>query len=543
MLRSTIVIFFVVFLNLGAWGQNYFWVSFTDKNNSEYSLSNPQDYLSDRAIQRRLSQNIAIDSFDLPVNSNYIDSVLTLDVSLVHSSKWLNGITVAGVYESLDFIKSWSFIREVQLTKPGILTKSGASKFSEEDFTEMDPMDSSLYGESVHQIEMLNGLFLHDKNFRGEGMQIAVLDGGFEKADELPAFDSLWAEGRILGTRDFVNPESDFWATHYHGMSVLSTMGGNVPGQLIGTAPDASYWLLRSEDVNSEYIIEEDNWAAAAEFADSVGADVINSSLGYYTFDDTITDHTYADMDGKTTRVTKAANIAASRGMLVFASAGNERNKTWQRIIAPSDGENVIGVGAVDINLNPASFTSAGPAAGGAVKPNVSAMGVSTVIQISNGNISVGSGTSFSSPVMAGMAASLWQMFPEKPAVAIKEAIEMSASQYNSPDSLVGYGIPDMRVAAELLGYQEVDEIETNSSWKVFPNPVKDQLVIWSTDNSAESVQVEWFSLQGNLLKSWVKSGTKRLFINDLPPAATGIYILRIKSGSHSESFKINKLD
>lgn len=543
MLRSTIVIFFFVFLNLGTWGQNYFWVSFTDKNNSEYLLSNPQDYLSDRAIQRRLSQNIAIDSLDLPVNSNYIDSVLTLDVSLVHSSKWLNGITVAGAYENLDFIKSWSFIREVQLTKPGILTKSGASKFSEEDFTEMDPMDSSLYGESVHQIEMLNGLFLHDKNFRGEGMQIAVLDGGFEKADELPAFDSLWAEGRILGTRDFVNPESDFWATHYHGMSVLSTMGGNVPGQLIGTAPDASYWLLRSEDVNSEYIIEEDNWAAAAEFADSVGADVINSSLGYYTFDDTLTYHTYAEMDGKTTRVTKAANIAASRGMLVFASAGNERNKTWQRIIAPSDGENVIGVGAVDINLNPASFTSAGPAAGGAVKPNVSAMGVSTVIQISNGNISVGSGTSFSSPVMAGMAASLWQMFPEKPAVAIKEAIEMSASRYNSPDSLVGYGIPDMRVAAELLGYQEVDEIERNSSWKVFPNPVKDQLVIWSTDNSAEPVQIEWFSLQGNLLKSWVKSGTKRLFINDLPPAATGIYILRIKSGSHSESFKINKLD
>ena len=537
MIRNIILIFFTILIGIPANAQNYFWVAFTNKNDTPYLLSNPQEYLSDRAIQRRMNQNIVIDSLDLPVNSWYIDSVLTLDVSLVHASKWMNGITIATSYETLDFIKDWSFIKEVQLSKPGIKTKSLQNKFAEE--TQL--IDTSYYGGSVHQVGMLNGQFLHEKGFRGEGMQIAVIDAGFYKANEFPALDSLWAGGQILGTRDFVNPGSDIWTTGSHGMSVLSCMGGNVPGQLIGTAPDASYWLLRSEDAESEYIIEEDNWAVAAEFADSVGVDVINSSLGYFTFDDSATNHSYADMDGKTTRVTQAANIAASRGILVFTSAGNERDKDWQRIIAPSDGEKVIGVGAVDENLAPAFFTSAGPAASGAVKPNVAAMGYRTIAQVSTGVIGMINGTSFSSPVMAGMGASLWQMFPEKTAPEIKEAIEMSASRYNSPDSLVGYGIPNMKVAAELLGYQSAENINSVFDWKVYPNPVKDQLVIWATTDISGEVQIGLYSMQGNLLKSWTKTGEKQIHINDLPAMATGMYVLRIQTGSGSESFKINK--
>ncbi|HPF50562.1 MAG TPA: S8 family serine peptidase [Draconibacterium sp.] len=540
MKRSTLTLFFVFFLMLSTTAQNYFRIAFTDKNNSPFTLDHPEDYLSERAIQRRVNQNIEIDSLDLPVNQNYIDSVLTLDVSFVHASKWLNEITVATSYETIDFILSWSFVKEIQLTKPGVMTKSAHHKFAEEQITESLPIDTSLYGASVYQVGMLNGQFLHEKGYRGEGIQIAVLDAGFEKADQLPAFDSLWLNGQILGTRDFVTPDSDFWSTDSHGMSVLSTMGGNIPGQLIGTAPEASYLLLRSEDKATEYIIEEDNWAVAAEYADSAGVDVINSSLGYYTFNDPSTDHTYADMDGKTTRVTQAANITASRGILVFASAGNERDKDWFRIIAPSDGTNVIGVGAVDKNMVPASFTSAGPAYGGAIKPNVAAMGYLTAAQLTNGNVGLVRGTSFSSPVMAGMAASLWSMFPEKTAVEIKEAIERSASQYNSPDSLLGYGIPDMKIASELLGYNSTENIETLSSWKVFPNPVKDQLVIWALLTPTQNVQIELYSLQGNVLKRWIKSAGQKIILNDLPALTTGMYVLRINNGSANESFKIN---
>lgn len=539
MKRSLLIFVFNFILILASTAQNYYWIGFTDKNNTSYSLSNPQAYLSDKALERRTKQNIAIDSLDLPVNQSYIDSVLTLGISLVHTSKWLNGMTVkADSTDLADRLSAWSFVKYVQLSKPDQSTKSAHNKFENE-----MPIDTAVYEASVYQVGMLNGQFLHEKNFRGDGMLIAVIDAGFYKANDLPAFDSLWADNRILGTRDFVEPGSDIWTTNYHGMSVLSCMGGNVPGQLIGTAPDASYWLLRSEDNASEFIVEEDNWAVAAEFADSVGVDVINSSLGYYTFDDPLTDHSYADMDGKTTRVTQAANIAASRGMLVFTSAGNERDNSWQRIIAPSDGELVIGVGAVDKDLNPAYFTSAGPAASGAVKPNVSAMGYRTIAQFSSGTIGQVSGTSFSSPVMAGIGASLWQMFPEKTAVEIKEAIEMSASQYNSPDSLVGYGIPDMKIAAELLGYQNTETISTSSNWKIYPNPVKNQISILPCSASAEDLQIDLYSLQGRLLKSWAKNAASKISISDLPDLTTGMYVLRIKGKSTSESFKLNVIE
>ncbi len=536
MKRSLLIFVFIFILIFAAAAQNYYWIAFTDKNDTPYSLGNPQVYLSDKALERRTKQNIAIDSLDLPVNQSYIDSVLTLGVSLVHTSKWLNGMTVkADSLDLADRLSAWSFVKYVQLSRPGQSTKSAHNKFENE-----MPIDTALYEASVYQVGMLNGQFLHEKDFRGDGMLIAVIDAGFYKADELPAFDSLWADNRIVGTRDFVEPGSDIWTTNYHGMSVLSCMGGNVPGQLIGTAPDASYWLLRSEDNASEFIIEEDNWAVAAEFADSVGVDVINSSLGYFTFDDPSTDHSYANMDGRTTRVTQAANIAVSRGMLVFTSAGNERDNSWQRIIAPSDGELVIGVGAVDKDLNPAYFTSAGPAADGAVKPNISAMGYRTIAQLSSGTIGQVSGTSFSSPVMAGMAASLWQMFPEKTAVEIKEAIEMSASQYNSPDSLVGYGIPDMKIAAELLGYQNAETISASANWKIYPNPVKDQISIWSDFAKPDDLQIDLYSLQGQLLKSWAKNAAPKTNISDLPDLTTGIYVLRIKGKSASESFKLN---
>ncbi|WP_319589446.1 S8 family serine peptidase [uncultured Draconibacterium sp.] len=524
--------------------QNYFWIGFTDKNNSEYSLDHPEAYLSARAIQRRTKQNIAIDSLDLPVNQNYIDSVLTLNVEFVHTSKWLNGITVRCDSANLaDSVLHWDFVHEIQLTKPASIIKSVSNKFADENFSDAPPIDSTLYGGSVLQVGMMEGQFLHNNNFKGQNVQIAILDGGFYRADEYPAFDSLWINNQIVGTKDFVNPNSDFFATNYHGMSVLSCMGGNIPGELIGTAPKASYWLLRSEDTNSEYIVEEDHWVAAAEFADSVGADIINSSLGYTEFQDAATNHVYADMDGNTTRVTRGANIAASRGMLVFSSAGNERNDPWLRIVAPSDGVNVIGVGAVDANFNPAYFSSAGPAANGALKPNVSAMGYQTTLQRADGSVGIANGTSFSSPVLAGMAASLWQAYPEKTAIEIKAAIEASGHLFNSPDSLQGYGVPNIRTASSLLDPIAVKVVEQNKLWTVYPNPVRDRILVQSKHNfQDEEIELKLYTLDGNLVKNLSIPATPTVTVNGLETLQSGIYLLVVRTKNSSETFKINKI-
>jgi serine protease AprX len=543
-MKGFVVLILAVLLTLSTKAQNYYWIGFTDKNDTEYSLDTPEDYLSERAIQRRETQGISIDSLDLPVNQNYIDSILKIaDVKLVHVSKWLNGITVKSRIDPEEIVfPALSFIKEVQLTKPNLTTKSAFNKFEKAASSDIPPIDTSVYGSSVRQVGMMEGQFLHNSGYKGEGMHIAVLDAGFYKADEFEAFDSLWAGGQILGTRDFVNPESDIFDTHYHGMSVLSTMGGNIPGQLIGTAPHAKYWLLRSEDAATEYIIEEDNWVVAAEFADSVGVDVINSSLGYYEFDDPGTNHTYADMDGHTTRVTQAANIAASKGMLVFASAGNERNDPWFRIIAPSDGDRVIGVGAVDENRFPAIFTSAGPAADGDIKPNVAAMGYRATAQLASGVIGPISGTSFSSPILAGMAACLWQRYPDKTAIQIKAALEAAGSQYFNPDSLLGYGIPNMRSASAILDPLSVEVEQRTANWQVYPNPVKDQLILQSVPTVQGKIQIELISMEGTVLKSWEKTAAIQIQLHDLPVLSSGIYFLRIGNGFFNETVKLSKI-
>jgi len=522
----------------------YYWVGFTDKNDSPWSLSMPEAYLSERAIQRRKDQNIPIDSLDLPVNSTYTMQVIQLGAKFIHSSKWLNGITVQALSEDFaEHVHELPFVREVQMTKRASTTKRAVDKFAEpEAFRKMLEIDTTMYGESAWQVAQLNGQFLHNQDFRGEGIHIAVLDAGFLHADRFSAFDSLWANGLILGTKDFVFDGQDFFETHYHGMSVLSIMGGNVPGKLIGTAPRASYWLIRTEDTGSEYLIEEDNWAAAAEFADSAGVDIINSSLGYFTFDDPGMNHTYADMDGNTTRVTRAANIAVSRGMLVFSSAGNEgrEGNSWKYIIAPSDGDSVIGVGATNKEGVPAPFTSHGPAYGGAVKPNVSAVGWNTILQRSNGTIGTGNGTSFSSPVMAGTAACLWQANPQATASQLKQAIEQSAHLFSNPDSLLGYGIPDMKIADKILKSAILEKWANNTNWLVYPNPATDYLVLQKNSAaSSKMVKLAFYTVDGKLVRREEKPDASKIMVQNLQSLPSGLLILHIVSDDAAEAVKI----
>ncbi len=523
--------------------QDYYWVAFTDKNNSQFSLSNPEEYLSEGALKRRAKQNIAIDSFDLPVNAPYIQQVLNLGAEYVHSSKWLNGVTVNAETDSFRVLAlQLPFVKQVQLTKPAGEQKSAVDKFRELELPDDSlSIDTSFYGLSVYQVAQLNGQYLHKQNYRGQNMQIAVLDGGFYEVNNYPAFDSLRTENRILGAKDFVNPKVDFYRTHYHGMSVLSCMAGNVPGKLVGTAPDASYWLIRSEDTSSEYLIEEDNWVAAAEFADSVGADIINSSLGYFEFDDEQMNHTYAEMDGRTTRAAIGANIAASRGMLVFCSAGNEGNDEWKYIITPSDADGAIAVGAVDYLAEPASFTSFGPAADGDVKPNVAALGRSTYLQKIDGSFGYSNGTSFSAPVMAGMGACLWQANPAASALQVKHAIEQSASLYPASDSLTGYGIPDMKIADKILKSFWDTLKEEKNVWLVYPNPAVDHIYVQRSDpNENELVKLSFFTIDGRLILNQQKTPTSKIVISNLQALPAGLLILKIESETTTETVKIS---
>ena len=524
------------------YAQSWFWIGFADKTGTLYSISKPEEFLSERAIQRRIRQNIPIDETDLPVSKFYIDSIINSGAYLVNTSKWLNGITVKSENDSLaETWRRYEFVTEVKLSKPNKQNiKKAFTKFGEA--SNQTIIDTSLYGASVHQVSQLNGHYFHQKGIKGQGMVIAVLDAGFYKANKLPSLSNLYETGKILGTRDFVNPGSDIYTEHPHGMMVLSTMGGNLPGELIGTAPEASYWLLRTEDAASEYLIEEDNWVAGAEFADSVGADVINSSLGYYEFDDSTMNHTYADMDGKTTRVTQGANMAASKGILVFSSAGNEARTNWRKIIAPADGDHVIAVGAVDRNRNYASFSSVGPAADGAIKPDLAAMGSGTAVQGTLGDIVARNGTSFASPVLAGMTACLWQANPTVSAKEIARVMMLAGHQANNPDTLLGYGIPDLHLADIIMNQFNVPVAESPKAWKVFPNPFQSTLTIFSNSGYKGEVGLEVNSLAGvSILKSKINSDgyIRTTQFSQLP---AGIYLVKISGDSFSETHKILKI-
>ncbi len=520
---------------------NYYWIQFADKNGSNYSINQPENFLSKQAIERRQKQNIVVDEHDLPVSQAYIEALSAKGAEIIHTSKWLNGATIKAtdsVYQEI--ITTLDFILFSEMTKPGINLKSTTNKFRIEN--QWEEIDEAAYGASIHQLKLFNGQTMHLQGFRGEGMLIAVLDAGFFKTDELPAFERLLAENRIFGTRDFVNPGGNVYLEHSHGTNVLSTMGGELSGQLIGTAPKASYFLLRTEDDATEYLIEEDNWVAAAEFADSAGCDIINSSLGYTVFDDANMNHSYADLDGKTTRVTRAANMAVEKGMLVFSSAGNEAAASWKYLAAPSDGELVIGVGAVRNDSIWAPFSSLGPAAGGAVKPNLVAVGWGTTLQKTDGSIGASNGTSFSSPVLAGMAACLWQANPKASSLQIKEALEKSASQYTNPNDTLGFGIPDFEKAQQLLSEHKPAAIAQN--WLAVPNPFLDQVFLYQQSaEPSEKFTVSLFSVNGSLLQQQVFHDQHSFFLSNLANLPAGLILAKIASDTDVSVIKLVKIN
>ena len=419
-----------------------YFISFTDKENTGYSINTPEQYLSVRTIFKRQKYGIPIDSTDLPITVEYINELTTQGFVIENKSRWFNGVVVS-TFDSLLFqTLDQHFIDTVISFGSWQNTKKIGEKWQLN-------YNVSDYGNSYNQLQMLGGDVMHSKGFLGNGVIIAVIDAGFYKVNELDVFSDL--QNQILATYDLVDGNTNVYDDHTHGMMVLSTMGAKQSESMIGAAPEANYILLRSEDVFSENLIEEYMWVCAAEYADSAGADIINSSLGYTTFDDSTQNHTYADMDGKTTPISIGAGVACDKGMIVVNSAGNSGNSNWHYIGAPADHTSVLSVGAVDENKEFASFSSYGPNAEGVTKPNVVAQGKNTVVATSSNEVMIGNGTSFSSPVTAGMVACLWGANSYRTPHDIKDAIYKSADRYLNPDDQFGYGIPSYYNAYQLL--------------------------------------------------------------------------------------------
>ncbi len=417
-------------------------INLRDKAQTEYSLDRPEEYLSPKALERRARQGIAVDSTDLPVCRTYINKIKETGVRVVVTGKWENFVTVSCNDSTLmDGIAALPFVRSVER-----VWKAPASAAE----PVVDKRDSlvnhpaihpdSIYGTAITQIAMSRGDELHRAGFRGEGMTIAVIDAGYHNVDRITAMRNI----RIRGTRDFVEPGSDIYAKGSHGMMVLSCMAMNKPNVMTGTAPEASYWLLRSEDERSEQPVEQDYWAAAVEFADSVGVDVLNTSLGYYVYDDPTLNLRLRDLDGQHELMSRQASHIADKGMVLVCSAGNAGMEPWKKITTPGDAENVLTVGAIDKRGILAPFSSIGNTQDGRIKPDVVAVGLGSDVMRTNGNTGHANGTSFASPIMCGMVACLWQACPDLTAKEVIELVRRVGDRADAPDNIYGYGVPDL---------------------------------------------------------------------------------------------------
>lgn len=453
-------------------------VQLTDKKGTTHTLAAPATYLSPKAIERRTRQHIAIDSTDLPVSAAWLDSLRKIpNVTILNTSKWLNQVLIRTTdANALAKINSYPFVKAAPAI--GLRTQADQHTATINKFTEtvtpLDPATINLparingadalnYGNNFNQVHIHRGEYLHNHGFTGKGIVIAILDAGFRNYNTNPALDSVRLQNRVLGTWDYVNNESSVTEDDTHGLYCFTIIASNKPGQIVGTAPHASFWLLRTEQSSAEYPVEEQYWAAAAEFADSAGADMISSSLGYADFDDPAFNHNLAQRDGNTSIITRSADYAARKGIIVMNSAGNYGTRTddFKYVSCPADGDSVVTVGATTASGAIASFSSWGPNGAGRLKPNIVSVGQGTVFASVTGNPASGNGTSYSNPNMAGLVACLWQAFPELSNMQLIDAVQKSSHKYNTPDNRFGYGLPDFKKAMTSLLQQQATASST----------------------------------------------------------------------------------
>lgn len=522
-----------------------FRVEFSDKKGSTFTLARPWEFLTPRALQRRSRYGIPIALDDLPLAERYVEVVKSVGAKVLVRSKWFNTVTIQADSNQIAKVLKMPFVKTVKaVSKTRRLkeSKPGGVQVKQASYKQLD----NKYGYAKAQIQQLNGILLHDLGYDGRGMLIAVMDGGFQNVDQMPFFDSMRVERRLVATHDFVDGDDFVFDHSNHGTNVFSTIAANLPGLMVGTSPKASYVLLKTEDVGSESLIEEDNWVAGAEYADSIGVDVINSSLGYTTFEYPGMSYQYADLNGQRSRITQGANRAAAKGMLVVNSAGNSGGDKWHYLGVPADADSVLTVAAVDRFSERAYFSSFGPTADGRIKPNVAARGFETVVAHLTGyQVDSASGTSFSSPVTAGMIASLWQATRDKTNMEVIDALQQASSQAEHPDDGLGYGVPDYYKAYYILTNSMVD---ASSDQEIFLN-TSDELNIVTRNPLFKPLNPDWYyiritNLFGQEVYSRDETATTELhrhevqFWDRLP---SGSYSVFVRRGRNTYNMQVMK--
>lgn len=532
--KLLLIILFLFSLNIVV-AQEDAWVYFKDKPSQAAFNVAPLTMLSQRALDRRMRYSIALDFKDIPAEASYINQIKNAaGITVRAKSKWLNALHIQGTQTDINKILNLNFVSKIEFANKS-LNASGKNRKQEKTVQKLNKLNATNldYGNTANQIQMLKENVLHENNFTGQGMQIAIIDAGFPNVNNFAAFKWIRDNNQILGGYDFVNRNENFYTGSYHGMSVLSTIAGYVDNQFIGTAPDAKFYLFISEDAVNETPLEESLWVEAAEKADSLGVDVINTSLGYTTFDNPNYNYVYADMDGKTTFISRGAEIAFSRGMIMVNSAGNEGNNSWHYISAPADAASVLSIGAVNATGVIANFSSFGPTVDNRVKPDVCAQGAGVYIINPSGAIAISNGTSFSSPVLTGVVACLWQAFPNKTNAEIIQIVKESAHLYANPTAQEGYGIPNFESVFNQLNDEETEEI---LEVVAYPNPAITELKFKFPDQVTE-MELVIYSILGKRIHS--ETMTKSNSTTDISNLSQGLYFVQLKFDDKIKTIKI----
>jgi subtilisin family serine protease len=532
-------LFLLVFFLFSCYGfsQEDAWVYFNDKPNAQTFINNPLSELTQRALDRRTAQGIALDITDAPIEQSYIDEIsVATGIEVKAKSKWLNCLHIRGSIADIQALSNLSFVNHIHFANASLNAKMSNQKPFKAVNKNMNAQDVFNYGNSVNQIQMLNVDLLHQANYTGSGKIIAVLDSGFSAVNTIIPFNRMFNHGLYLGGHNYVANNTDVFSTHFHGTMTLSCMVGYADGLLVGTAPDAQYYLFITEDINSENPVEESYWVQAAEEADRLGVDIISTSLGYFEYDNPSYSHTYAEMTGNIAFASQGANIAFSKGIIVVASAGNSGGSTNPHIGVPAEATNVLAVGAVQSDRTYATFSSIGPSFDGRIKPDVMAKGQNATVSNTTGNIVTASGTSFSCPIMAGAIASFWQAIPWATNAQVVDFVKQSADMFSNPTAEYGYGIPDFQLALNAAQLSVNDS--TQGRFLVYPNPVHDKL-IFSFPNAFEEATVAVYDILGQLVfEKNIQSTNATISLENLN---TGIYYYTIKNHSFIQSGKIIK--
>ena len=516
--------------------QDFYFVSFTDKQNNGFTIEQPSEFLSQRAILRRQKQGISVTEQDLPLTNLYLEALRNKGIEVFEQSRWFNGAIIRSDQPEADQLKNEPYVETVTYIAPS----NYAGRIKQKDETlHLDNTPS----DSLFQNDILGVEEMHSDGYYGQNMLIAVLDGGFRGVDTASPFSHMFTNNQLLYSYDFVSKTDNVFDYSQHGTKVLSTMVAQKEDVYQGIAPDADYMLFVTENVLTEYRIEEYYWLIAAERADSAGVDVISTSLGYFSFDDPTMNYTHEDLTGATAVITRAASIATEKGIVVVSSAGNQGDDPWQKITFPSDMLNGLSVGSITSNYDLSYFSSFGPTADGRIKPDVVAMGSNTYVIDETGSISfTGSGTSLAAPQVAALIAGIWQAYPDLSALEIIEAMRMSADNAGSPDNAFGYGIPSYVAVKNYL-----EAVTLNSRFEVYPNPIilGETLNIKIVDpQKTDRITLLVFEATGKQLSegsydvSW-RDNEAILSLSELP---TGVYFLRVVFESGSEGFRIVKL-